>query len=230
MMILNLYRALFRQFRSWKNDSYGQFLRSGGDELLVTDLNLSDGSWVIDFGGFRGDWTAAILERYRTKVLVVEPVPDFANQASERFRNRSNVQVLNFLIGRSEGLRKVYLDEDATGYWASGRSVVVEQKPLSQLLSLIGGDSVGVASINIEGGEYELLELLLETSSIGKFETLLIQFHQTVDFSLDRYTKLQLGLSVEHNLTWDYPFVWQRWDKRQQSTPNGQGSKILGKK
>ena len=214
-MLTDAYRTLYRRYRSKRNDPYGRFLRDGGDELLVSNLNLANGSWVIDFGGFRGDWTAAILDRYNVRCIVVEPVPQFANHISERFSDRTNVQILPFVVGRSEGAQELYLDGEATGSSASGSPIIVNQQPISRLVSRIDRDTVGVASINIEGGEYELLEVLMESGEIVRFNTLLIQFHQVKGYSPERYLKIQLGLAASHNLSWDYPYIWQRWDKKQ---------------
>lgn len=213
-MVTNFYRTFYQRYRSTKNDPYGRFLRDGGNELLVSNLNLTHRSWVVDFGGFRGDWTAAILDRYNTRCIVVEPVPQFANHISERFSDQPNVQVLPFLIGRSEGAQTLYLNGEATGSSASGSPVIVNQQPISSLVSRLDGNTVGAASINIEGGEYELLEMLLDSGQIARFNVLLIQFHQVNDYSPERYLKIQSGLAVSHNLSWDYTFVWQRWDKR----------------
>lgn len=213
-MLTDFYRTLYRRYRSAKNDPYGRFLRDGGDELLISNLKLANDSWVIDIGGFRGDWTAAMLDRYNTRCIVVEPVPQFANQISERFSDQPNVQILEFVVGRSEGTQQLYLNGEATGSSASGSPIIVNQQPISRLVSRIDGDTVGVASINIEGGEYELLEILLESGEIARFNTLLIQFHQVNCYSPERYLKIQSGLAVNHNLSWDYPFVWQRWDKK----------------
>jgi len=198
-----------------KNDPYGLFLRSGGDELLLSNLDLDTKCWAIDFGGFRGEWTARILNRYQVKCLVIEPVPAYAKSISDRFKDRSDVRVMPILFGKSEGTQVLYLAEDATGFFAQGSPVIVEQLPISRLMDSINQETVGAASINIEGGEYQLLEMLLESNEISRFKTLLIQFHKTDCYSPERYLRLQLGLAESHNLTWDYPFIWQRWDKKQ---------------
>ncbi len=213
-MLIDFYRTLYRRYRSAKNDPYGRFLRDGGDELLISNFKLATDSWVIDIGGFLGDWTAAMLDRYNARYIIVEPVPQFANQISERFSDQPNVQLLEFVIGISEGTQQLYVNGEATGSSASGSPIIVNQQPISRLVSRIDGDTVGVASINIEGGEYELLEMLLESGEIARFNVLLIQFHQVNDYSPERYLKIQSGLAVSHNLSWDYSFVWQRWDKK----------------
>lgn len=213
-MILRTYRALFYQLRSLWNDPYGRFLRDGGDELLLANLELNKNCWSIDFGGFHGDWTASVVNRYQTNCLVVEPVPSFANHIAERFASFSDIHVFPFLVGRSEGTRVLHLAADATGSSASGLPIVVKQVPLSKLLSMTGRDPVGVTSMNIEGSEYELIEILLESGEISRFKTFLIQFHKTDSYSPERYLRLQLRLAESHNLTWDYPFVWQRWDRK----------------
>ena len=68
--------------------------------------------------------------------------------------------------------------------------------------------------VNIEGGEYELLEHLLDRALIGRIEHLQVQFHDFVPDAERRMKALQARLPLTHALEWQYEFVWESWRRR----------------
>ena len=66
--------------------------------------------------------------------------------------------------------------------------------------------------INIEGGEYEVLEALLESGMISIFKNLQIQFHDfIIDNASERMENIQVQLAKTHKITYQYKFVWENW-------------------
>ena len=72
--------------------------------------------------------------------------------------------------------------------------------------------SIDLIKINIEGGEYEVLESLLEAGMISIFKNLQIQFHDfIIDNAEERMKNIQIQLSKTHEITYQYNFVWENW-------------------
>ena len=67
--------------------------------------------------------------------------------------------------------------------------------------------------INIEGGEYAVLERMMETGIIGKCGELQIQFHEWYPEARALREKIVKSLSLSHYRTWNYPFVWENWKR-----------------
>ena len=67
--------------------------------------------------------------------------------------------------------------------------------------------------INIEGGEYELLDRLLDTGLINIIDNLQVQFHDHVDGAIGRMQRIQSRLGTKFNLTYQVPFVWENWHR-----------------
>ena len=65
--------------------------------------------------------------------------------------------------------------------------------------------------INIEGGEYELLEYLLDTGLATQIINYQVQFHDFVPDAEARMTAIRERLSQTHTLTYQYEFVWGNW-------------------
>lgn len=67
------------------------------------------------------------------------------------------------------------------------------------------------AELNIEGGEYEVLESLIESSAVSQFRSILIQFHPQPTGWEARREKIVEQLRSTHDRIWCYPMVWEKW-------------------
>ena len=65
--------------------------------------------------------------------------------------------------------------------------------------------------INIEGGEYDLLEHLIETGFVKNIFDLQIQFHDFIPNARGRMENIQKKLKKTHKLSYQYEFVWESW-------------------
>lgn len=193
-------------------NNHDRFLRDGGNQLLIEGFNIVDNSLVVDIGGYLGDWSATILDTYGCDICIVEPVPVFSQQIIKRFELRENVRIFPYLVSSQIGPRSLFFSDDGTGCFAVGRPVSVESRHVSDFIDFIGRDIIDLVMVNIEGGEYELLSLLVDHGVIGRTKHLLVQFHEVADVSPAEHQALQLALQKSHKLVFDYPYVWQRWD------------------
>jgi hypothetical protein len=193
---------------------YRRFIRDGGEVLLTNGFDLCPESIVVDFGGYLGDWSPSINENYRPRLYIIEPVDDFCNSLRARFSSFPNVHILPFAIGSGHFLSDLSLAGDATSSVGGGLRVPITFQPFSFLLNSLPSKEIDLASINIEGGEYDLLEVLLSRGYIWLFKTILIQFHDINSDSSVLRKDLQSRLLESHQLTFDYPLVWQRYDRR----------------
>jgi FkbM family methyltransferase len=221
LIIAQAQRAL-DAYRHWRErtspGALGPFYRSGGNQLLYERLPLSSSDWVIDAGGFEGDWSAEIMVRYGCRSLVFEPVPEFQERISQRLeRNDRVVLVKKGIGGRTETIgmhlngpgSRVLRSEDR-----SEQQIVAEIQGVAEVFARPELAEIGCMKINIEGAEYELLDQILRLSLASRVRVLIIQFHQfgAAD-PLNRRERIQAGLARSHRKVFDYPFVWERWDR-----------------
>ena len=74
---------------------------------------------------------------------------------------------------------------------------------------------MNLMKINIEGGEYDLLEDLIASDYIEKIENVQVQFHTFVEHSAERMLRIHKALSNTHYRTYQYEFVWENWTQKQ---------------
>lgn len=192
---------------------YGEFHRDGGSELLY-DMPVSTGSLVIDAGGYEGEWTAQMITRYGCRSEIFEPVPFYAARCRKMFSKNTMVRIRDAALGGSSRVTKFSFAANGSsefGAHDASRSIEAPVVDVSMLFDQLADHSVACLKLNIEGGEYEVLERLLKTKQIVRCRSLLIQFHHQPAGWEQRRKQIELGLQETHTREWCYPMVWEKW-------------------
>lgn len=207
----------------------GDFYREGGNNLLHNDLPIGQNDLVIDAGGYQGEWTAEMLTRYGCRSELFEPVPTFAEQCHVRYQHNARVRVHQAALGGSNRTTQFSHAENGTSEFrgpADATQFEARVQSISDVLFTLdaaqhiqpGSGAVGALKLNIEGGEYEVLESLIATGDITRMRCLLIQFHrQPADYE-QRYARIVEGLQATHQRVWGFPMVWEKWLLRSVAT------------
>lgn len=208
-------RCALRLRRDASLTPFERFKRDGHAELLLRRLPLQPDSVVFDIGGYHGDFTAAIIERYGSTVHVFEPIPIFAEHIRMRFAGDARVVVHECALAATDETRTMRLSEDGTGAFSDGEPVIVTCRAATSLAHIAPG-TIDLASINIEGGEYELIPSLAEAGLLSRVQRVYVQFHELGPTSIAEREACRALLASTHTLVWDYDFVWEAWER----TPN----------
>lgn len=196
-----------KMFRKWCAD--------GGDDKFRFDYDLNENSFVIDLGGYCGQWASDIFSRYLCNVSVFEPVSEFAKKIETRFSRNSKIQVYQFGLGGSTREESISVCGTSSSiYRNSSEKETTKIVDVRDWFSSNKVEAVDLIKINIEGGEYELLERLIETDLISKILDLQVQFHHIASDSETRMQTIQEALKNTHYLTYQYKFVWENWTRR----------------
>jgi FkbM family methyltransferase len=176
---------------------------------------LDENSLVLDLGGFKGEWAGAIRRKFRCKVIVFEPVKEFADFITERFRGDEKVEICVLALGGENREDVIHLSGDGSSTMGvSGPSEVIQVRNVEEWLAERGAPAIDLVKINIEGGEYELLEKIVESGCQSKIRYLQIQFHPVGEDFPARIQHIRGELSKTHNMDWCYEMVWESWSRR----------------
>ena len=151
-------RAFRREYRSMVKQWYDD----GGDYRFRFDYPLDRSSLALDLGGYEGQWASDLYSRHRCRILIFEPVRSFADRVGERFRNNDDIEVFQYGLGAASRSETIHVCGASSSTYRK-RSKIEEIKIIDakQWFDEHHIDSVQLMKINIEGGEYELLEQLL---------------------------------------------------------------------
>jgi len=214
---MNLFSKVIRRLRkelfpTEHDRELKRFYADGGDEGLRFDYELNSDSLVMDLGGYKGQWTSDIFSMYCCRIIVFEPVPEFAQSIQERFKRNSKISVLPFGAGKNSRTALISVCRDSSSVFrASDRRQEIQIVDIADWIRHNNISSIDLVKVNIEGGEYELLERLLETDLIRIIRDLQVQFHEIAADSGARMEEIHEQLSHTHNLTYQYRFVWENW-------------------
>lgn len=195
---------------NWKRDNRKDDLR--------LQYPLDRHSVVFDVGGFEGDYASAIREKFNPRVYVYEPVSAIYDRLEKRLGGDEKCHLQRYGLGRKNAEAEISLDENASSTY-TGKQITkitekVQIKDIIDELERLNFSNVALIKINIEGGEYDLLERLIETDKLLTFQYIVVQFHSFVENARERRQNIRESLQQSHTLEWDYPFVWESWKRR----------------
>lgn len=186
---------------------------------LLYEHHLTEKSVVLDVGAYTGQWSAEVLKRYGSKIYAFEPDPRNFKRLQETAVSHSTLIPIEYGLGsRDETVSmalqfmgsNVILDPSAPTEAKQASVAIKDVVSVWQYLQLA---TVDLMKINIEGGEFPLLERMIEVGLQSRVTCFLIQFHEWHPGAYRRRAKIRRALSKTHKLQWDYHFLWEKWVK-----------------
>jgi FkbM family methyltransferase len=190
-----------------------RFAKDGYDDLLYREHNLVAGQSVLVLGAYKGSSIQEWIDRYPVKVYAVEPVKEYIDVLLRKYAKNKSLEIFPFAVGNKSEEIEINLDEYSTSTFIDSKNKRRIQKYdiVGYLKSLEIFPTV--LEINIEGGEYEVMERLITSGTLSKIETLVIQFHNyNIECEFNR-ARIRLELSKTHQCVFNYEWIWERWEK-----------------
>ena len=191
-----------------------RWYREKGDEKLRLTYKLDENSIVFDIGGYVGDFSSLIYEKYKCKIYIFEPSPKFYKICKERFKN--NKKILCFNYGLSDSENELFLSNEneassITKNIKNDNGEVVKIRKFSNVFKKLKIDQIDLLKVNIEGSEYNLLPHIIEEKLIEKINNIQIQFHIFISDAKNKRIAIIKTLRKTHKNDWCYYFVWENW-------------------
>jgi len=189
------------------------WFRDNGDKTLrINYEDLNEKSLVFDLGGYEGQWASDIYSKYRCRILIFEPYKEYAENIRKRFSKNSDIKIFEVgLSSNSEDLELTISNDASSVYIRDGKKVKIRLEKASEFLEHQKISFIDLMKINIEGGEYDLLDHLISSKLILHIRNIQVQFHDFVPDAYNRMKDIQKGLAKSHKLTYQYEFVWENW-------------------
>lgn len=188
----------------WEEDNRTRNLR------LIYDLTPEDVVW--DVGGYEGQWASDLFAKYQPTIHIFEPVASFADNIAERFAKNPKMHVHRYGISDQDSTQAISLVGDrASTFVQDQTSEQATFRSASVVATELGAPTL--IKLNIEGGEYPLLEDLIKSGTIKDITHIQVQFHDFVPDAVARMEAIQNELAKTHVRAYHYPFVWESWTK-----------------
>lgn len=181
--------------------------------------NLNSESVVFDVGGFDGDWSARVFEKYRPNIYCFEAHPEFSKNIAERFQATPKVHVLEYGLTDRNGTLPLSANEMATTLYVdqrearkpAGETLHATVRDIVEAMDALAPKGIDLIKLNIEGGEYDLLERMIAADRLRDVACFNIQFHEWFDGAAARRRRIQKALRRTHHQTWGYDWCWEQW-------------------
>ncbi len=191
------------------------YFADGGDARFRFEYTLTPDSIVLDLGGYKGQWASDIYAMYLCNIIIFEPVKNFARAIRKRFRRNPKIQVRNDGVGGYTRTEVISVCKDASSTFKRFEDCGLEHINIVDMAEVVNAyPTIDLIKINIEGGEYEVLERLITIGAISKVHDIQVQFHNMLPESEGRMYSIQSKLNETHYLTYQYKFVWENWSRR----------------
>lgn len=180
--------------------------------MLLSFDHLGSNSNVVEVGGYRGGWGLEIAKRYSCNVVIFEPIRQFAGDIRALADGEEKIEINEVALGDTDSTASFFLSGDGSGAFRSGQPVTVTVRRPNERNFPIFAESIAVMLVNIEGGEYSLLDELIENGVIQRIQVLLVQFHRTPPGYRRKRRRIARRLSETHSLSFSFSFVWEKWE------------------
>lgn len=175
----------------------------------------------MEVGSFDGLWARDVHQRYGSRILIFEPVESFCRKMRGSIPTVGGgggraVEILPYGLSDHDHEDFFYLQGQGTSFnrrLADAQQVKVQLRDGVKVLDELNITNVDLVKINIEGGEYDLLEHYIEYERLSVFKNLLIQFHR-IQGAEERLTTLRERMAETHELSWRYEGVFESWRRR----------------
>jgi FkbM family methyltransferase len=186
-----------------------------GDKTHRLNYDLNNESIVFDLGGYKGEWAEQIFDRYNCYIHIFEPVKEFYDIIVKKFKNNDKVKIYHFGLGDFDKTTYISLDGDASSHILenTGNVESIEIVSINKFIKDNTIINVNLMKVNIESAEYVLLESLIEENTLVKFNNIQVQFHPFIPDCVERRDSIINHLSKTHKLTYNFPFIWENWEK-----------------
>jgi FkbM family methyltransferase len=190
-----------------------KWLLDKGDFTLRVDYPLHQNSVVLDIGGYAGIWAQKIKDRYNCYMYIFEPNPKSYKILEEKFQHEPRISIYPFGLADKNKTALLGMDDMGSSIYPGKNieTVAIELKDIKQVVDELDIKEIDLIKINIEGGEYDLMQRMLESGVVKKCKDIQIQFHNFYPRASFLRRKIRHSLSHTHYLTYDYPFVWENW-------------------
>lgn len=189
------------------------------ENTLRLDYPLSEDSIVFDVGSHIGDWAEKIINRYNPTMFLFEPVDEFCQIAKHRFECNPKVNVYPFGLSDKDECVRVIKAATASSIYINESKGTPEQSEFWDIHQFVVNNNIlkiDLVKINIEGGEFRLLDRMIDTGLIGRCQNIQVQFHSFYPNAHAERDRIREQLSQTHSESYNYPFVWEGWRRREE--------------
>jgi FkbM family methyltransferase len=169
-------------------------------------------SVAFDVGSENGEFASQLRVSYGCRVWIFESCPRRYHHCADRFASDPSVACQPFGLGvrDEDGERRAEGDGSRTPKPDEKERV----RPFAAFFAESGLRQIDLLKVSSEGGEFALLEELIDNGLINQVVYLQVQFDDYSPDDVARRDRFRQLLARTHVEQWSCPFIWESWRRR----------------
>lgn len=195
----------------------GWYEEDGDGQYYCNWPSLTPDSVVFEAGGYEGAWAKRIADAYDPIIHSFEPAPRAHKMAVDKLKEYPKVHLHLYGLGATnETLPLGDSDRDGASFLKPDEqpSVMAQKRCFAEVMQELQVDHIDLFSINIEGGEYELLPYLTQAGIIRDIDRLMIQWHAPGPEEMTVQLGIQERIAETHRMVWNLG-AWEAWERKE---------------
>lgn len=176
---------------------------------------LNENSVIFDVGGYHGLFTDIMCNRYKCTSYIFEPIKEFFNIITEKFKDNERVNMFNFGLSSVNDSVYMYKNGDGTSIIPSTtlEKTTVDVVRMCDFLKEHKISNVDLINVNIECGEYALIPDMMYTNP-SVFDMIMVQFHSVMNNAEQLRDIARDSMKHTHDMLWNFNFIYELWERR----------------
>ncbi len=214
-IVANRFLKIIKPERFEQTKEIARWYKDGGDKKFRYSYPLSESSVVIDVGAYHGEWTDGIYKKYHPTIFAFEPVREYYSLAKNRFKRIGKIKLYNQGLAGKTREENIYISDVSTSIFKKNtKPEKIRLVDIVEFCKKNGLEKIDLIKINIEGGEYELLNRIINSGLVNNIDCIQVQFHDIVPEYRSKMESLQRKLSKTHKQTYSYWLIWDNWVRK----------------
>ena len=192
---------------------HNRWVTDRGDDTHRVLYDLHEHSIVFDLGGYRGEWSEKIYNKYGCHLYIFEPIPQYCQLIVNKFNGVQSVEAICAAASNQTTDSQIHLSDDSSSMFGvgGGQLLHIHTIDIVEFIQSKNIPSIDLMKINIEGGEYDVMEHLIKNNLHTIIKNFQIQYHLNIPQYADRYHQISDCLSKTHKQTYAYQYIWENW-------------------
>ena len=181
---------------------------------ILVDVDIGPHSIVVDVGAYVGQWSKKIADRYGSTVYAFEPMDAGLKKMRQDLAGHPTVHICGYGLSNGDHTATLALAGPGSSIYSETSRVGfadIQLRDVVDVLDELGLTRIDLLKVNIEGGEYDLFDRLIEAGWLRRIDQILIQFHEWHPKAYLRRWRIRRALRVGHEEVWCFPWVWEYW-------------------
>ena len=185
-------------------------------EKLKYGMKFRSDGLILDIGSYLGKYTRKLLKKNPGMTFwLYEPIPEYYRACLVRFKGRENVSVYQKAVSADGRAIRMQIDGLRSRQELNTKNDVLEFASINIQEIFDSAAEIELLKMNIEGIEYECLNLLILSNSLIKAKYLLIQFHNFESGAEKKRNLVRKAIEKDFTNVFNYEWMWELWIRKE---------------